>query len=71
MGTLLGGQGPDSTCNFAELDTVKAEAVGVLGEAARACLGQHEQALRLQTMTGEVIYLSVGPIASLRNLLVL
>lgn len=54
MGTLLGGQGKDATANFAEPEGARAEALGVLGEAAREGLAQHEQALRLQAMTGEV-----------------
>eukprot|EP00891_Asterochloris_glomerata_P007283 jgi/Astpho2/7283/fgenesh1_pg.00113_%23_86_t len=53
MGTLLGGQGKDATANFAEPEGARAEALGVLGEAAREGLAQHEQALRLQAMTGE------------------
>ena len=54
MGTLLGGQGRDATANFAELEGARGEALEVLGEAAREGLAGHEQALRLQAMTGEV-----------------
>ena len=54
MGTLLGGQGKDASANFAEPEGARAEALVVLGEAAREGLAQHEQALRLQAMTGEV-----------------
>ena len=54
MGTLLGGQGKDTSANFAEPEGARAEALVVLGEAARDGLARHEQALRLQAMTGEV-----------------
>ena len=66
MGTLLGGQGKDATANFAEPEGARAEALEVLGEAAREGLARHEQALRLQAMTGEVrVHISSSPVTGM------